>query len=117
MNNSIVKLEDFELDEISGGSNKTKVKQVAKKAGAYAIKGTVSAVLGFGGVFLTLSVDNMLKDGSGMTPIDKLYNSLPGKFQFDDIAIFTMIVVTEALSFVAGWKIGGWLCKKIGLED
>ena len=29
MNNSIVKLEDFELDEISGGFNKAK--QVAKK--------------------------------------------------------------------------------------
>ena len=31
MNNSIVKLEDFELDEISGGFNKAKAKQVAKK--------------------------------------------------------------------------------------
>lgn len=113
MNNSIVKLEDFELDEISGGISidKAKAKQVAKKVGAYAVKGTVSAVLGFGGMFLKLFVDGMLKDNDDTTPIDKLFFSLPGA------AFYTIISIPEVLSLVAGWKIGGWLCKKLGLED
>ena len=48
MKNSIVKLEDFELDEISGGISidKAKAKQVAKKTTGYAIKGLCTAIFG-----------------------------------------------------------------------
>ena len=63
MKNSIVKLEDFELDEISGGISidKAKAKQVAKKVGAYAVKGTSSLVLGAGTVFLSAFASKKLK--------------------------------------------------------
>ena len=41
MNNSITKLKDFELDEISGGVT---AKQVGKKVAAYAIKGACAII-------------------------------------------------------------------------
>lgn len=46
MNNSLVKLEDFQLDQISGGIT-------AKQVGAYAIKGTLSATLGIVSAFVS----------------------------------------------------------------
>ena len=114
MNNSIVKLEDFELDEISGGVT---AKQVAKKAGAYAIKGTVSAV--FGSVEFFLSTLSAEKFGY----FDNLYNFLNDKIvgKNEDIAYCIAgdicLGIPSAFAGVAGWELGGWICKKIGLED
>ena len=116
MNNSIVKLEDFELDEISGGISidKAKAKQVAKKVGAYAVKGTSSLVLGAGTVFLSAFASKKLKY------IDALCKFLSEKTG-DDIAAFITVDVCfgipSAFAGVAGWKIGEWICKKLGLED
>ena len=116
MKNSIVKLEDFELDEISGGISidKAKAKQVAKKVGAYAVKGTSSLVLGVGTFFLSLLAGEKLKYGNA------LYGFLKEKFGEDPARFITTDVccgIPSAFAGVAGWKIGGWLCKKIGLED
>ena len=97
MNNSIVKLEDFELDEISGGINinKEKAKQVAKKTAGYAIKGLCTAT------FATVDFAVIfLNDRNG----SKKY-TMP------------IIGITLPLSGVAGWKIGELICNKIGLED
>ena len=117
MKNSIVKLEDFELDEISGGISidKAKAKQVAKKVGAYAVKGTSSLVLGAGTVFLSAFASKKLKY------IDALCKFLSEKTDSGVIAEFiTMDVcggIPTAFAGVAGWKLGSWLCKKLGLED
>lgn len=116
MNNSIIKLEDSQLDEISGGISidKAKAKQVAKKVGAYAVKGTSSLVLGAGTFFLLFFADEKLKYW------DALYDFLKGKTG-DDIARFITLDVCcgipTAFAGVAGWKLGSWLCKKLGLED
>ena len=49
MNSLLVKLEDCQLNEISGG---VAAKQVVKKAGAFTVKGTCSIVSGGIGLFL-----------------------------------------------------------------
>ena len=95
MNNSIVKLEDFELDEISGGFNKAKAKQVAKKTTGYAIKGLCTAIFG--------SVDS--------AAAIMIYDGKNEKFGI------MFLFATLPLSGIAGWKIGELICKKIGLED
>ena len=94
MNNSIVKLEDFELDEISGGFNKAKAKQVAKKTTGYAIKGLCTAIFG--------SVDS--------AAAIMIYDGKNEKFGI------MFLFATLPLSGIAGWKIGELICKKIGLE-
>ena len=119
MNNSIIKLEDNQLDEISGGISidKAKAKQVAKKTTGYAIKGLCTAV--FGSVGFVLS--GLLADKF------KYFNSLKNFLQNkklvndDDTADFITLDVCfgipTAFVGVAGWKLGSWLCKKLGLED
>ena len=91
MNDSLVKLEDFQLDEISGGIT---AKQVGKKIGAYAIKGTCTLV---SGVIDFELLCNMSKVMTGL--------------------LMPSLITTFPLSGVAGWKIGELICKKIGLED
>ena len=116
MSNSIIKLEDCQLDEISGGISidKAKAKQVAKKVGAYAVKGTSSLVLGAGTVFLSAFASEKLKY------IDALCKFLSEKTG-DDIAAFitanVCLGIPTAFVGVAGWNFGSWLCKKLGLED
>ena len=116
MKNSIVKLEDFELDEISGGISidKAKAKQVAKKVGAYAVKGTSSLVLGAGTFFLSFFASVKLEYG------DALYDFLKGKTGENIARFITADVcwgIPTAFAGVAGWNFGSWLCKKLGLED
>ena len=117
MNNSIVKLEDNQLDEISGGISidKAKAKQVAKKVGAYAVKGTSSLVLGSGALFLSIFAGEKLKY------LDALYEFSRKKIDRGDIAYFITIDVCfgipTAFAGVVGWNLGSWLCKKLGLED
>lgn len=116
MNNSIVKLEDFELDEISGGISidKAKAKRVAKKVGAYAVKGTSSLVLGAGTFFLSFFAGEKLKYW------DDLCNFLREKIDRDVADIISCDVcfgIPTAFAGVAGWNFGSWLCKKLGLED
>ena len=117
MKNSIVKLEDFELDEISGGISidKAKAKQVAKKVGAYAVKGTSSLVLGAGTFFLSAFASEKLEYGGA------LYEFSRKKIDRGDIAYFITIDVCfgipTAFAGVVGWNFGSWLCKKLGLED
>lgn len=97
MNNSIVKLEDCQLHEISGGINinKEKAKQVAKKTTGYAIKGLCTAIFG--------SVDS--------AAAIMIYDGKNEKFGI------MFLFATLPLSGIAGWKIGELICKKIGLED
>ena len=116
MKNSIVKLEDFELDEISGGISidKAKAKQVAKKVGAYAVKGTSSLVLGAGTFFLSAFASEKLEYAGA------LYDFLEKKLDeniAESITIYVCCGIPTAFAGVAGWKLGSWLCKKLGLED
>ena len=114
MNNSIVKLEDFELDEISGGFNKAKAKQVAKKTTGYAIKGLCTAV--FGSVGFVLS--GLLADKCRY--FDSLKKFLEEKLDKDlaDFIAFNICYgISTAFAGVAGWNFGSWLCKKLGSED
>lgn len=107
MNNSIIKLEDFELDEISGGIT-------AKTLGALAIKGTSSLVLGVG----TFTLSYFVSDKSGCG--DQLYVFLEKSLGEDlgDILTFDICCATPtAFAGVAGWKLGELICKKLGLED
>ena len=116
MSNSIIKLEDCQLDEISGGISidKAKAKQVAKKVGAYAVKGTSSLVLGAGAFFLSFFANVKLKYGH------VLYDFLKGKTGENIAGFITIDVycgIPTAFAGVAGWKLGSWLCKRLGLED
>ena len=117
MNNPMIKLEDFELDEISGGisTDKTKAKQLAKKVGMYAVKGTSLLVFCIGGGIISLLLREKLKYRKN------IYIFLNNKLKNKDIAGFITCDITAilptAFSGVAGWKLGKWICKKIGLED
>ena len=103
MNNSIVKLEDFELDEISGGGT---AKQVAKKTTGYAIKGLCTLVFGSVGFVLSTLSAEKLKYGQ------KISNSVG-----DESSFGICLGIPTAFAGAAGWKLGSWLCKKLGLED
>ena len=107
MNNSIVKLEDFELDEISGGIT-------AKQVDEIVIKGASSLVLGVGTFFLSGFADDKLGYGDQLTNFleEKLDNDLAGFLTFDVCG-----GIPTAFAGVAGWNFGSWLCKKLGLED
>ena len=100
MNTSIVKLEDFELDEISGGINidKEKAKKIAKKIAGYLIKGLCTAT------FATA-------DRATWIAIDGSRNSL--------LDVFVKVSSLIALPFlsVASWKLGELICEKIGFKD
>ncbi|MDO4504189.1 MAG: hypothetical protein Q4B84_03510 [Clostridia bacterium] len=116
MNNSIVKLEDCQLHEISGGVSidKAKAKQVAKKVGAYAVKGTSSLVLGSGALFLSIFA------GEKLECVGKLCDFLKEKLGEGPAVFITADVcwgIPTAFAGVAGWKLGELICNKIGLED
>ncbi|MDO4504188.1 MAG: hypothetical protein Q4B84_03505 [Clostridia bacterium] len=116
MNNSIVKLEDNQLDEISGGVNidKAKAKQVAKKVGAYAVKGTSSLVLGAGTFFLSAFAGKKLEYGYALCGfLKEKLGEFPAVFITADVCLG----IPTAFAGVAGWNFGSWLCKKLGLED
>ena len=130
MSSSIIKLEDCQLGEISGGIT---AKQIAKKTGAYAIKGTCSVVTG---VFGSNVVDAICAFGSGVG-IGAHYmikNGLPKLKNLGNIKdevlkqygseinrcadiIGKSEYVTMPLFAVSGWKLGEYICQKIGLED
>ena len=116
MNNSIVKLEDFELDEISGGINinKEKAKQVAKKTTGYAIKGLCTAVFGSVGFVLSGLLADKFKYFDSLKKFleEKLDKDLAGFLTFD-----ICFEISTAFAGVAGWSFGSWICKKLGLED
>ena len=117
MNNSIVKLEDCQLDEISGGISidKAKAKQVAKKVGAYAVKGTSSLVLGSGALFLSIFAGEKLKY---LDDLDDFLGKKIGSGVIAEIIPFYVCWgIPTAFAGVAGWNFGSWLCKKLGLED
>ena len=117
MNNSIIKLEDCQLDEISGGISidKAKAKQVAKKVGAYAVKGTSSLVLGAGAFFLSFFAGEKLKYWNDL---DRFLRKKIGSGVIADFIAFDICSgIPTAFAGVAGWKLGSWLCKKLGLED
>ena len=103
MNNSIIKLEDNQLHEISGGGTAT---QVAKKTTGYAIKGLCTLVFGSVGFVLSTLSAEKLKYGQ------KISNSVG-----DESAFGICLGIPTAFAGVAGWKLGSWLCKKLGLED
>ena len=103
MNNSIVKLEDFELDEISGGGT---AKQVAKKTTGYAIKGLCTLVFGSVGFVLSTLSAEKLKYGQ------KISNSVG-----DESSFGICLGIPTAFAGVVGWNLGSWLYKKLGLED
>ena len=124
MNNSITKLKDFELDEISGGIT-------AKQVGAYAIKGTcatVSTCVALGIEYLAfcktglknkiayrcdkeLGEEKTSKKGSTYyTP-----NALSDSVYFSSCG--TILGIPAAVACIGGLKLGEWLCKKLHLED
>ena len=108
MNNSIVKLEDCQLDEISGGISidKAKAKQVAKKTTGYAIKGLCTLVFGSVGFVLSTLSAEKLKYGQ------KISNSVG-----DESSFGICLGIPTAFAGVVGWNLGSWLYKKLGLED
>lgn len=112
MNNSLVKLEDFQLDEISGGIT---AKQVAKNTAGYAIKGTLSVA--FGVTSACAAILAMICSGA----TDSIYEYTGGFCNEAVLAsclIYTILGGAPAsLIAVGGWKLGEWICKKIGLED
>ena len=116
MNNSIVKLEDCQLDEISGGISidKAKAKQVAKKTTGYAIKGLCTAVFGLGGFVLSGLLADKFKYFDSLKKFleEKLDKNLAGFLTF-----YICFEISIAFGGVAGWNFGSWLCKKLGLED
>ena len=125
MKNSIVKLEDCQLDEISGGIT---AKQIAKKAGAYAIKGTCAAVTGVVGSEI---VDNIcccvlgLGEGFYLVIENKIVGGDQERLNCKSIKMGNKLgkmieksdYVTVPLFGVGGWKLGEYICQKIGLED
>lgn len=128
MNNSITKLKDFELDEISGGIT-------AKQVGAYAIKGTCATV----STCVALGIECFASAETGLK--FKLYircNKALGKEKkrtnrhgtertycddtiLSDSAYFSscgaIFGIPAAVACIGGLKLGEWLCKKLNLED
>ena len=114
MNNSLVKLEDFQLDEISGGIT-------AKQVGAYAIKGTSAVVLGVTGTMVSLMpyIFDKAKKAASKEYDDMTYVRSDA-YEIVDSArrvIDWYKLFSLPLFGAAGWKLGEWLCEKIGLED
>lgn len=130
MNNSIIKFKDCQLDEISGGIT---AKQIAKKTGAYAIKGTCSVVTGVFGAKIVGSVCNgfvfggigayeLIKNGvdlelSSMGNAKKMLKEHEQKFKKATRIVRKSEYITMPLFAVSGWKLGEYICQKIGLED
>lgn len=115
MNNSITKLKDFELDEISGGVT---AKQVGKKVAAYAIKGACAIipaclVLGAEFSFLGKKANDREISGFRYTPKKITISELFG-FAFISGAIFG---IPTTATCIGGLKLGEWICKKLNLED
>lgn len=125
MNNSLVKLEDFQLDEISGGIT---AKQVSKKAGAYAIKGTLSVAFGvtsaaFGCFFVRDPIGRVCakkygveyKDGVFILEVDNINDNIKIIDRCVNNATMIGLVICgtgASLTAVGGWKLGEWICKK-----
>ena len=116
MNNSLVKLEDFQLDEISGGIT---ANQVVKNTAGYAIKGTLSVA--FGVTSACAAILAMICSGATNSIYDKCEEIFVNKKAEASLAsylIYTILGSAPAsLIAVGGWKLGEWICKKIGLED
>lgn len=116
MNNSLVKLEDFQLDEISGGIT---AKQVAKNTAGYAIKGTLSVAFGVASAFATMLV--MIY--SGATESINIKCGRNFGYGTEEALLASCLIHTisggslASLVATGGWKLGEWICKKIGLED
>ena len=126
MNDLLVKLEDFQLDEISGGIT---AKQIGKKAGAYAIKGTLSAIFGvtsaaFGYFFVRDPISKVCAKKYGVEYKDAVFILKKDNKKMcrcaNNIAVMIELVICgtgASLTAAGGWKLGEWICKKIGLED
>ena len=126
MNNSIVKLEDFELDEISGGIT---AKQVAKKTAGYAIKGLCTAAfatVNAAAIYFPAnhlikketvsSTEELSPNAEAMVYTITTVLSFPYKLLVSSVSA-ALTATTLPLSGVAGWKLGELICNKIGLED
>ena len=120
MDNSLVKLEDFQLEEISGGIT-------AKQVGEYVMK----RVCAFSGS-VVYCVTTMTCVGSvigwrfkskGVSVADMHLDNFAKEILSDDM--LRMIYALGSLAILGsfsiggayGWKLGEWICKKIGLED
>lgn len=114
MNNSIVKLEDFELDEISGGGT---AKQVAKKTAGYAIKGGLAGLLGTVSGFCAW----VLCDVFGIPIYSRTNYRMATVLENVPLgypAFFTVIGgIPAVVAGTCGWKLGKYISKKLGLED
>ena len=106
MNDSLVKLEDFQLDEISGGVT---LKQAAKKVVSSAVKGTCALTLGAAGGavcgFLYLLTEERNPNLDYISPALGC-GALVG--------IFASICISIP---VLGWNIGKKICKSLEIED
>ena len=128
MNNSITKLKDFELDEISGGIT-------AKQVGAYAIKGTCATVstcvaLGieyFALVKTRLKCKLYIRCNKALGKEKKRTNRHGTEHTYCDDTILSdsayfsscgaIFGIPAAVACIGGLKLGEWLCKKLNLED
>ena len=111
MNNSLVKLEDFQLDEISGGITESQ-KEILKKAGKYAIKG---ASMIAGCVVVTASVFAVI----GFLGVCSVRNSrLSEAGEKGEVgALVGLIFALLSGLYEMSGNLGNLVCKKIGLED
>lgn len=115
MNSLLVKLEDCQLNEILGG---VAAKQVVKKAGAFTVKGTCSIVSGGIGLFLYFfasGVGHAKWCGKLNEALSKETNGMPNCL--NEGVKFAISYSPALFLGVGGWKLGEWICKKIGLED
>ena len=111
MNNKIIKLNEVDLESISGGIT---AKQVAKKTASCAVKGGLAGLFGMvGGICGVLLSDKL--EISDM--IEKKI------FHERDTILCCLTIGTLVCSIpamvagISGWELGEWVCKKIGLED
>ena len=122
MNNSLVKLEDFQLEEISGGITESQ-KQTLKKVGKYAIKGAsriAGCVIVTASVFAVIGFLNpVTKEVKVQNEVCSVINSRlseAGEEGKDGALIGLIFALFSGLYEMSG-NLGNLVCKKIGLED
>ena len=123
MNNSLVKLEDFQLDEISGGITESQ-KEILKKAGKYAIKGAsriAGCVVVTASVFAVIGFLNPetkeFKNAKGeRIPVKNSRLSEAGEQGEVGALVGLIFALLSGLYEISG-NLGNLVCKKIGLDD
>lgn len=114
MANSIIKLEDYQLDEVLGG---TTAKESAKKIKDYVVKGIMKV---FGGAISCGSIPGYI--GFKLLSIPELYPVMIvpiaiGIFTFFAVPTCAVAGAIGAVGAMIGDGVSEILCKKLNLED